>query len=231
MIEQNAYIDEQNPFVPEETLTADDILDHRLMCPPDMTPIEKAMCDAVFNFESYDPRSYNLAYWESRVFDQWVYHRGVRYHVVLDENGQYDIVDMEEFDELEHDCYIRGDRRKITQHENEDHRGLDYYDQMWHEGTPLKIVKAEAHDGEIDILLGDNHHVERQDIIYAKSLAYEVLDVYGDWVTVKGDIVPEPGEATVFHRSKRKNIDFRDPFYDGWEAEVGVYEEIFSEIL
>ena len=152
-----------------------------------------------------------------------------------------DVVMVEDFDELE--AFTKYGTNE--DHQNEDHRGLDKYDQQWMHDRRITVTDLVVRKDCIHLLMPGNN-ARKYDVIYLNPWpfnenGYEVIDAEGDgWLTIRADIMADLDyysqdseglfeadhartalleqykiAGVIYKLNRQSNIDFRGSDYDG----------------
>lgn len=143
-------------------------------------------------------------------------------------DNPYFVIEMEEVDDLNKPAFddARSMRTQPNANmENEDHRGLDYYDVMWYEDRPHAVLGCKIHKDAVELVI-PGHYAKVGDSVFINgfgevdrtfsiiSTDYHAVYIQRDkmWDDVEELVLPE---IIVRHKNRRMCVDHRDGIYDG----------------
>jgi hypothetical protein len=210
---------------------------------------ELDMLDVVYAEEEVCPEAVQFAQLNTRIWDNYVYFHGTRYKLEAsnrNEQGQfartYKVIERVEMDELEDpDIFnpvtqgpLALEQRKWYRRINDDHRGLDFYDQQWTRDKVLLAEDVRVYPDYIEICCPGHDLVDRDYIMvdYLEGGHHEVK-VDGAWLAIPNlqfsdeeceeaqNLLEDAGILTVttLQRMRTRNVDSRDQHYDGGDPE------------
>jgi hypothetical protein len=250
MLDDGVVLHEEAPTYSNLTVEApcetsvDDLLKFHDRPTQDWSELELAMMEVVHNEEGVCEEAKWYARLNTRIWDNYVWFQDVRYKLEgtdRNEKGQfsrtYKVIERVIVDLLEdQDIWTPQTAGKLEHQQqnwyrkmNDDHRGLDYYDQAWSEDKMLTPSDVECHTDSIQFLC-DNHSLSDGDYISVPLLGTgtHMCSVAGGWLTIPIEPISEEeaDEITdllvntdfylVTMKANRSScIDARESVYDG----------------